>query len=142
MRKNNESVKDDIGLFIPILSLLLAFPSIVNIFILTMMYIFRNDINEFISYSNTELIIMLILSILTIISLILICLRKKFAVYLYYIVGIIKLITQVMHTGIHDFGDVFSYLFSISIPIIYFILLYKQNYIYHLKDDLNKILKH
>lgn len=141
MRKNNEAVKDDIGPFIPIISLLLAFPSIVNIFILIMMYVFRNDINELISYNNVELIIMLILSILTIVSLILICLRKKFAVYLYYIVGIIKLITQIMHTGIHDFGDVFSYLFAVSIPILYFILLYKQNYTYHLKDDLNKILK-
>lgn len=141
MKKKDEVVKDDIGIFIPIISLLLAFSSIINIFILIMMYVFRNDINETISYTNVELILILILSMLTIVSLMLICLRKKFAVYLYYVVGIIKLITQIMHTGIHDFGDVFSYLFSILIPIIYFILLYKRNYIYHLKDDFNKILK-
>ena len=140
MKNNKKLPKEQIGVIIPLLSLLLVILPFIRVFTLSMTFIYPQDISSVI-FTKTELAISLILSLLMLASLILICLRKTIGIYIYYISGVLTLLTQMTKYGF-EFTSCINYIVSIIVPIIYFYVLYmKKNYIYHLKEKTNILIK-
>ena len=92
MKNTKNLPKEQIGIAIPVLSLLLGIFPLFRTFTTLMTFIYSEDISS-ILFTKTELIIYLLLSVLIIISLILICLRKTFAIYTYYLFTLLTLLT-------------------------------------------------
>lgn len=139
MKNNKNLPKEQIGIAIPILSLLLGIFPFFRTFTTLMTFIYSEDISS-ILFTKTELIIYLLLSVLIIISLILICLRKTFAIYTYYLFTLLTLLTQIFKYGFSA-SLAANYILSIAMPTLYFYFLYKKNYIFHLKEKTNTLIK-
>ncbi|MDY4078197.1 MAG: hypothetical protein SOY42_05320 [Clostridium sp.] len=139
MKNNKNLPKEQIGIAIPILSLLLGIFPFFRTFTTLMTFIYSEDISS-ILFTKAELIIYLLLSVLIIISLILICLRKTFAIYTYYLFTLLTLLTQIFKYGFSA-SLAANYILSIAIPALYFYFLYKKNYIFHLKEKTNTLIK-
>lgn len=139
MKNNKNLPQEPIGIAIPILSLLLGIFPFFRTFTTLMTFIYSEDISS-ILFTKAELIIYLLLSVLIIISLILICLRKTFAIYTYYLFTLLTLLTQIFKYGFSS-SLAANYILSIAVPVLYFYFLYKKNYIFHLKEKTNTLIK-
>lgn len=139
MKNTKNLPKEQIGIAIPVLSLLLGIFPLFRTFTTLMTFIYSEDISS-ILFTKTELIIYLLLSVLIIISLILICLRKTFAIYTYYLFTLLTLLNQILKYGFSS-SLAANYILSIAIPALYFYFLYKKNYIFHLKEKTNTLIK-
>ena len=139
MKNNKNLPKEQLGIAIPVLSLLLGIFPFFRTFTTLMTFIYSEDISS-ILFTKTELIIYLLLSVLIIISLILICLRKTFAIYTYYLFTLLTLLTQIFKYGFSA-SLAANYILSIAMPTLYFYFLYKKNYIFHLKEKTNTLIK-
>lgn len=139
MKNNKNLPKEQLGIAIPVLSLLLGIFPLFRTFTTLMTFIYSEDISS-ILFTKTELIIYLLLSVLIIISLILICLRKTFAIYAYYLFTLLTLLNQIFKYGFSS-SLAANYILSIAIPALYFYFLYKKNYIFHLKEKTNTLIK-
>lgn len=138
-KKYNNLPREQIGVVIPILSLLLAIFPVFRVFTTLLTFIYSEDISS-ILFTKIELNIYLVLSLLVIISLILICLKKTFAIYSYYLFTLLTLLTQIFKYGFSS-SLALNYIISIIIPAIYFYALYRKNYIFHLKEKTNTLIK-
>lgn len=138
-KKYNNLSKEQIGVVIPMLSLLLAIFPVFRVFTTLLTFIYSEDISS-ILFTKTELNIYLILSLLVIVSLILICLRKTFAIYTYYLFTLLTLLTQIFKYGFSS-SLALNYIISIIMPAVYFYALYKKNYVFHLKEKVNTLIK-
>lgn len=139
MKNNTNLPKEQIGVAIPILSLLLGIFPLFRTFTTLITFIYSEDISS-ILFTKGELIIYLLLSILIIISLILICLRKTFAIYTYYLFTLLTLLNQIFKYGFSS-SLAANYILSIVMSALYFYFLYKKNYIFHLKEKTNNLIK-
>lgn len=139
MKNNKNLPKEQIGIAIPVLSLLLGIFPFFRTFTTLMTFIYSEDISS-ILFTKSELIIYLLLSVLIIISLILICLRKTFAIYTYYLFALLTLLNQILKYGFSS-SLAANYISSIAISALYFYFLYKKNYIFHLKEKTNTLIK-
>ena len=138
-KKYNNLPREQIGVVIPMLSLLLAIFPVFRVFTTLLTFIYSEDISS-ILFTKIELNIYLVLSLLVIISLILICLKKTFAIYSYYLFTLLTLLTQIFKYGFSS-SLALNYIISIIIPAIYFYALYRKNYIFHLKEKTNTLIK-
>ena len=134
-KKYNNLSREQIGVVIPMLSLLLAIFPVFRVFTTLLTFVYSEDISS-ILFTKVELNIYLALSLLVIISLILICLKKTFAIYTYYLFTLLTLLTQIFKYGFSS-SSILNYI----IPAIYFYALYRKNYIFHLKEKTNTLIK-